>query len=78
MNNYDFNTLLVCAFRYALGRKTYITYDIAKIIENSRCELMQGNIELIKREINEALEDDCAGMEVDRQIWRDLLGVLHA
>lgn len=77
MNNYDLNTLITYAFRYALGRKTYATFETAKIIEDHLSELTEQTKETIQKEINEAILANRAGMECDKQIWRDLLRIMQ-
>lgn len=72
MNNKELETLMVCAFRYALGRKTGIVSDICEIIMKNIHELSVFSMTLIQREIADAIHGDQAGMQVDIQDWRIL------
>jgi len=68
MKNHEINTLFVCAFRYAIERKTYIAADIAEIIAAYKDQLSAQTKALIKKEIvrNEG------GMDGSMKIWDDL------
>ena len=60
---------LLCAFRYALGRQTYIVHHVAEeIIRNSK-SLTDGDKRIIIKEITEAEERDGLGMECDAWEW---------
>lgn len=72
-NEQDGRQLVVCAFRYALGRMSYVTADVARMIKEHWEELSPSDQKLIHREINEALEMDRAGMSCDQAIWRQVL-----
>ena len=61
--------LAVCAFRYALGRRTYVVTHVADWLIANRYKLSRSNKDLIVREIHEqdlrwGLGDDC-----DRRDW---------
>ena len=43
----DVDTLVICAFRYALGRETYIVDDVAGIIESNLTELSNQTIQVL-------------------------------
>ena len=65
MTNHDLNTLFICAFRYAIGRKTYIASDVADILAKYKSELTDTAKALIKKEIaRNELGSDC-----DTQTW---------
>lgn len=65
MNNHELNTLFICAFRYALGRKTYIASDIADILAKYKSELNDSTKAIIKKEI---LRNEF-GSHCDTQTW---------
>lgn len=72
----DTNDLILCAFRYAMGRRTYIVSTIADIIIKHK-DCITGNFKaLIKKEIQHALDNDEAGMHCDREDWTRVLLVL--
>lgn len=52
----DFNTLVVCAFRYALGRETYVVDDVAGIIEAHLDKLTEQTLQCLKQDF-ERLHD---------------------
>lgn len=69
---HELNTLLLCAFRYALGRKSYIVSDIASLICVYRKHLSPHTRERIIKEIFYAFESGDYGMEMDKTIWQEL------
>jgi len=62
--------ILLCAFRYALGRKTYMVGWVAETIEEHWGALSEKYHELIKREIKEAPD---LGMDCDQKDWEHIL-----
>ena len=64
--------IIVYAFRYALGRQTYAVSDVCQcIVQNSR-KMNIHDLQLIKKEIKEALEDEEAGpMDLTNQ-WEQV------
>lgn len=76
MTKDDLNSLAWPALRYALGRKTYVVDTVARaLIANARSirhDLRQGMIE----DIEEAIDQDMAGMEMDVITWRKVLDAL--
>ena len=65
--------ILFYAFRYALGRKTYSVSDVSDTIIANWEELSEIIKRLIQKEIQEAIDEDCAGMECDIQSWSRIL-----
>lgn len=65
--------LLIYAFRYALGRKTYAVSTVANIIKDSWNKLSENDKKLIRREIDEALATGAAGHDMDRQQWQSIM-----
>lgn len=76
IKNDEFGDLMVCAFRYALGRRTYIVSTIADLIVKYKGRLDANDIEVITRDIKRALETNNYGMEMDRVEWEKVLKVL--
>lgn len=65
--------LLIYAFRYTLGRMTYAPHTVIGVLRNSWNKISTHDRELIQREIKEAIELGCAGMEFDAKAWATLL-----
>ena len=67
--------LLFCAFRYALGRQTYVVGTIADIIKANWSHMPQSRRNLFRKEIEEAIEKGYAGsVNIDVPCW---LSILH-
>ena len=67
------NTILIFAFRYALGRMSTAPSIMAEEIEkhwNSFTALEQAQI---KKEIQVAIDNDRAGMSIDVRTWQRVL-----
>ena len=77
IQNDEFGDLMVCAFRYALGRKTYITSTIAELILKYYLLLDDNDCEVIIRDIKKAFEANNYGMEMDRVSWEQVLTKLE-
>lgn len=69
MNVTDTQLLYVAAFRYALGRSTYMVPAIAGVIRESRDLLTDDTARLMAREI---VECQNLGMDCDAEVWHDL------
>lgn len=69
MNVTDTQLLYIAAFRYALGRSTYMVPAIAGTIRESRDLLTDETARLMAREIVECKD---LGMECDAEVWWDL------
>jgi len=65
--------LLICAFRYCLGRMSYIVEDMANHIESEWDDICPEFQRLIERETRYALNMNVAGMQMDRESWEKLL-----
>ena len=78
MNKKDLNTLYFCAFRYALGRLTYIVSTVTDLLIKATKDgtLDEVNRDLMTREIKRALGAGKAGMPCDQREWQRLLNVL--
>lgn len=67
--------LLFCAFRYALGRQTYVVGTVADIIKANWDHMSQGRRDMFRKEIEEAIEKGYAGsVNIDVPEW---LSVIH-
>ena len=63
--------MLIYAFRYALGRQSYAPHTMMDIILKNKNILSEQDIELIIREIDEAVEDNMAGdPKIDAKRWQ--------
>lgn len=73
MNETDFNVLIVCAVRYALGRRTYIVSEVTDIAKKNIHSMEPCTKKVIIDSIQgtENLGDFC-----DRQKWEELLKLL--
>lgn len=69
----DFRLMLVCAFRYALGRQSYITGCLEGWLKRYWPVLSVHDQRLIHREIVDAIARDCAGMDCDVAGWKKIL-----
>ena len=79
----DDEHILICAVRYALGRRTYIVSIICKHVELKMRNLSRSCIECMKKDIKEAFKSFHAsgypvGDECDEKEWLDLLEKLEA
>ena len=61
--------VLLCAFRYALGRATYMPSLIAEELERNWQEFEPWQREQILGDIDHAVKHDMAGMDCDKKMW---------
>lgn len=88
----EFQTLVICSVRYALGRMTYIVSDTAEIVRKHRQYLTPHTISIIKKDILFCIEEHNSslqsplflnngisplGSECDAWVWLDLLQELE-
>lgn len=82
----DFNSLAICAFRYAFGRRTYITKEVADIINAHLNDLDNRTLAAILMDFDRAHESEAVGLDhvfgddCDRNEWIKLenkLRILH-
>lgn len=73
MENDDDRLILISAFRYALGRMTYMPSVICAEIKRQWPYLSEGDKALFQREVKEAIDRDLAGMDIDQRVWAELL-----
>lgn len=69
----ELRTLLVCAFRYALGRRSYAVDEVAELLERYWVALSPKEKTLIHTEIRDASMQNKAGMQMDLERWHQLL-----
>ena len=68
--------LLFCAFRYALGRKTYVVGAICDILRANWDHMPENRKKMFKKEIHEAVRMGFAGSEViDVPEWKSILAL---
>ena len=75
LNMVEYNDLAFCAFKYALGRMTYITKTVSDILikMNHKGLLTYWTKEQMIKELEDAIENNKAGMDIDKQYWQALL-----
>ena len=66
-------TILVFAFRYALGRMSMAPSIMASKIRERWSKLSIPTKKLIKDEIDFAIKFDHAGMDMDVSTWKEIL-----
>jgi hypothetical protein len=69
----DIPQMLLCAFRYSLGRKTYIVGNCCEWLERYWTLLPVGWRSQIHGDIKRAIEHNDAGMDCDVAEWRKVL-----
>ncbi len=63
--------VLVCAFRYALGRRTYVVSEVCDAIKQNATKIQPKLRDLMMEEISEAINTDRAGDDMDVRLWRE-------
>ncbi len=74
--NIDNQIVLDCAFRYALGRMTYVTEAVSNIIIDCWDAIPLSRKLMYVEEIKEAIKKENIGMECDKIAWKRII-VLH-
>lgn len=69
MSHKDIKTLLVCSFRYALGRCTYASSEVPEIIKRHKEHLEPWIIDQFIRDIERAIKLNDAGDLCDVASW---------
>lgn len=69
----DDRVVLIAAFRYALGRTSYMPSVVAGAIRGCWNDLSAHDRKLIRSEIAEAIDRGHAGMNCDVNTWRGVL-----
>jgi hypothetical protein len=65
--------VVIGSFRYYLGRKTYAVGTYCNWLRGTLHILDSIVLDLMQREIQEAIDRGCAGMECDVQDWDNVL-----
>ena len=73
----EFEDLIFCSFRYALGRRTYIVSTVAEIILKHKDVITNNTKHLMIKEILEAVEKNQAGMDCDVHMWKTVVDELR-
>lgn len=74
----DEDIMIGCAFRYALGRMTYVVDSVANEIERRVAEISTKTLARLVREIEQATADNQAGMDMDVKRWLKCRDVILA
>ena len=67
--------VVVAAFRYALGRRSYAVSLISHWLIKNWNEIHKSDQDLIKKEIQYAIDHDSAGTDMDIEEWRKVLSL---
>lgn len=73
MNKNEQDQVLFYAFRYALGRMTYVVNDVVNLLINHKDVLTDSHKHLVQKEIKKSIEINQAGMDCDVKEWRKVL-----
>lgn len=69
-DDYDLQTILICAVRYSLGRATYMPGLVTDwIMGHCGGKLNRKTLSVMARDIEEAKRIDCLGMDCDVKTW---------
>jgi hypothetical protein len=73
----DLGFVVLCAMRYAIGRRTYACSIVANFIKARWRDLDVTHRSLLLRDLNEEIERKkrgvgCLGSECDEKVWREL------
>ena len=74
----DFSLIAVSAFRYALGRRTYIVSVVCNYIKANVAMMERNHLKLIVTEIDDADECNSLGDACDRYEWMQLKEHINA
>jgi len=66
MNNEELSFIMICSFRYCLGRMTYAPDYFKDILFNNLENVTENTINIIIKEISEC---DNFGRDCDKQTW---------
>lgn len=86
LNDEDYDELLICAVRYALGRRTYVVDDVCTMVRNNRKNISNNTLSVIIRDIIDFgrnnnheidLDSPAYGDECDLNDWMQTLSQLQ-
>lgn len=72
LSDWEFNTLILFAFRYALGRRSMAPSIVCDLIRKNRDKIMKITRITIVYEIDYAYENELLGDECDIEEWLNL------
>lgn len=75
--NLDMQIVIMGAFRYALGRMTYVVSSTCNVIEATRAEMPTGQLKMMVNEIIVAGEEGKLGMQMDEDRWEQCRAMLE-
>lgn len=78
VQNPDDAMILIAAFRYALGRATYIVEHVVSFILHNWDQLGVADKNLIVREILDAKDRGAVGQDCDWTQWKRILRRAHS
>ena len=67
------DTMVLWAFRYCLGRRSYAVNDCVVYLMAHWKEIDKETKKIIHRDIREAFEEENYGMEMDKRSWEHIL-----
>lgn len=70
----DFGSVILCAIRYCLGRRTYMPNLVCNYVRPLLPYLDERAIGCMERDIRECKD---YGMDFDRKMWTSLLADIH-
>ena len=73
LNLPDGELILMCAFGYALGRKTYVVSTVVDLIIREWPNLKPFLKKFFRDDINKAIQTGYAGMNMDVAQWQRIL-----
>lgn len=71
----DFQTILTCALRYSLGRRSYMPALVVEYIKPLLPKLSDNTLTVMERDISTA--DDYGDETIDKPYWMRFLEVIH-
>ena len=74
----DFSLIILCAFRYALGKATYIPGTVSEFIKDHVDDIETGDLKTMVKEITEHYVINKLGHECDVEMWLRLHSFLTA
>jgi hypothetical protein len=77
MMTLDEDITIGCAFRYALGRMTYVVDSVASEIERNIDSISLKTRRRLISEIDEAIEENHAGMQCDVERWQKCRAIIE-
>lgn len=75
--NSTHHLITLAAFRYALGRRSYIVSEVIEWIEKYWDEIAVQTKKIIIEEVEQAVMLSCAGDECDQKSWEMFLEFAH-